>query len=976
MNLHPTRRGGLVCLVLLVAALAGPTQRPVAKFGLDPRPVRGSSATFVEPPVSRIHLPLIYATPALANDAAIWLDAAASRPHDVVFFRHTFFLDQPLETPELAIFADTRYEVWVDGVFLGRGPARFSRRIHEYDTYRLPTLAPGPHLIAVLVQWAPNNRRSESTRPYLQAHVKGRTAGETRLIARTGAGWKAWRPSAWQQEAVLVHSDGLIGPTELLDLRDLPRDWMAPTFADSAWSAAVVTSGGATGLQPRSIPPLKQVAIPVTVKDSGALSPGRIHGEITPPLADPSSISFRALRPTEFSVEAVGVPGAEPSRGVTLDGEPLAWERSSGGHPDVYRVSRSITAGMHSLTFAGLSSRGLSFNISSENIEAPQLAFSQGVHAGNRLLLAQPAPGSALVSTSTADGLHLTVTGAPAYVVLDLGRVIHGRVRADISGPDGTVVDMGWDDRLWRDTRPLPYPGSLHPQWNQTDSWVLDGTERSITTIDTRSGRYLLIAIWGSGPVDLRRLQVYEERYPVEQRGGFASNNRRLDQIWQIGVETLYPNMNDSYTDGWRERGQWWGDAYVEEHINRVAFGDTALLRRGLRLMADGFSAGKPVAMAPNGQGNYMLDYGMLWVQSLKDYGQLTGDIRLSVEVYPVLQDFVRYLETFENTATGLLDLPVRHWSQTSYIDTIAFADRYGQSTALNAMYYGTLRDAVVLASAVGNTGDASAWQRKAVDVRQAINSQLFVEQEHRYRASIYAEEARPPTPHAQAWALAYDIVPDSEIDAVAAALKELIASESGSPRVEIYGMFWVLEALGRAGQVSAGVDLIERYYGRLLDRGATSWWETFTSDQRYANTLAHGWGGAPTWFLSTYVLGATRTGRNTWEVRSSIAGQQSAAGSLPLENDALEIAWTSDGCTALQLRLRAPEGSSGHVVLATGDEDLVLTLNGNIVWQDGRAAVDSVTEGPHGITLALESGQYLLDIQRTCYQTYLPIVS
>ena len=40
------------------------------------------------------------------------------------------------------------------------------------------------------------------------------------------------------------------------------------------------------------------------------------------------------------------------------------------------------------------------------------------------------------------------------------------------------------------------------------------------------------------------------------------------------------PNMVDGYTDTpWRERGQWWGDAYVQDYINRAAFGDMALKR-------------------------------------------------------------------------------------------------------------------------------------------------------------------------------------------------------------------------------------------------------------------------------------------------------------------------------------------------------------------------------------------------------------
>jgi hypothetical protein len=38
-----------------------------------------------------------------------------------------------------------------------------------------------------------------------------------------------------------------------------------------------------------------------------------------------------------------------------------------------------------------------------------------------------------------------------------------------------------------------------------------------------------------------------------------------------------------------------------------------------------------------------------------------------------------------------------------------------------------------------------------------------------------------------------------------------------------------------------------------MLDRGATTWWETWDADQVYSKSLSHGWGSAPTWFISKY---------------------------------------------------------------------------------------------------------------------------
>ena len=137
-----------------------------------------------DPPV--LHLPLVMRSTPIQLDAPIWAHDKAPEQHEVVLFRRAFDLDRPLEAAELQIFADTRYELWVDGTWLGRGPARFSETLREYDIYSLGTLAPGGHLIAVLVQWAPNERRSDSTIPMLISHIQGITESEWTTLAQTG----------------------------------------------------------------------------------------------------------------------------------------------------------------------------------------------------------------------------------------------------------------------------------------------------------------------------------------------------------------------------------------------------------------------------------------------------------------------------------------------------------------------------------------------------------------------------------------------------------------------------------------------------------------------------------------------------------------------------------------------------------------------------------------------------------------------
>lgn len=922
------------------------------------------------------YLPLAMrsSTAAFLGDSMIWAHSSEPAPFEVALFRCEFAVDDPLAAPELILFADTRYEAWLDGQWVGRGPARFSRATWEYDVYRIEDLAPGEHVLAVLVQWAPNARRSESARPLLLGHIEGMSSTGSQVLARTGPPWKALLSDAWRRDAAPVHSWDLIGPTELLDLRKLPSDWMLPGRADGVWSSAHVLNGPPVTYEPRSIPLLVDVPFTPTVLDAGFLSPGYALGELVPPTADPYAYTFDVLNATTFTVVALAGSADSLRPRVLLDGHSVAWGNDLGGHPDVYAAAEALQAGQHTLSISGIGTQGQTLALSTDQVRSGSLPFEQGIHAGHRLLLADLATSSDAVTVSASTpGLDIAFSPKPAYVVLDLGRVVHGRLRMTVEGAPGTVVDVGWDERLWHGNRPLPYPGSLHREWNQVDSWVLDGEAREISTLDARAGRYILIGVWGEGPVALGQVRAYEERYPVIQRGAFSSSDPLLDQIWQTGVDTLYPNMVDAYTDTpWRERGQWWGDAYIEEHINRVAFGDSDLLRRGLQFMAEAFTDGRPVAMAPSGGANHMLDYGMLWVRALGDHWRLTGDLQTVASAYPVLHAFMAHLEGYEGSG-DLLDVPFGHWSQTALIDWAGYSSRYGQSAALNALYYATLLDAAEMADGMGEATQADAWRAKAERIRQEASDHLYLHDQHRYVASMYQGVPLAPSPHAQAWPLACGLVPEGEADSTAASLLELLSPDPSSPNVETYGMFWVLDGLGCSGQVSQALEVIKGYYGRMLDRGATTWWEGFHSDLYHYASLSHGWSGAPTWFLTTYVLGAARTGPDTWRVRPAFEGVPWATGALPLREGLLKVAWDRSDCQGGTLELVAPPDTRGEIVVPFADATAVVELNGQVVWAAGEPLAASAWRDGDQIRLTVHGGAHVLSVSQECSTLSLP---
>jgi alpha-L-rhamnosidase len=420
--------------------------------------------------------------------------------------------------------------------------------------------------------------------------------------------------------------------------------------------------------------------------------------------------------------------------------------------------------------------------------------------------------------------------------------------------------------------------------------------------------------------------------------------------------------------DPWRERGQWWGDSYLIDQINKVAFGDASLLHRGLLFMENAFAETGAPGCAPHNNNMHMLDYAMLWVHSLADYARRTGDLGLLADTYPTLQQFIQHLNGYTNPETGLLDLPKISWAETAYIDTLGYSSRYGQSAALNAMYSATLQNAAEIALQLGDTANHELWLARAAAVKNSLNSLLYLPDQGRYLTNIYDGTAYPPTLYAQAWPLAYGIVPEADQERVASALLELLSTDPAAPNVGTYGFYWVLKGLGQAGHIDQALTITKSYYGRMIDRGATTWWENFLADQSYSNALSHGWGSAPTWFITTYVLGIAQTAPDEWRFQPTFGSPVSASGAIPLGQGVLQASWQTDGCTSgalsgtIHIQVSAPPGTHGQLILPHADMQWV-NINGSHILPANLEAIQDSDQ----VIIPLGSGQQIIEIGTAC---------
>lgn len=191
-------------------------------------------------------------------DSMVWTGQSAEPTGVAVGFRKTFDLPAQPRHAQLAIFADARYVLWVNGSYVDRGPSRFQPNGPQYDVINLaPHLRPGRNAIALLV--AGNLSGGKVMR-----HAPGLTAVlgvDGRDVLRTDGSWR-WSKDTRFREVAASWPDLC---EKLVDARVEDGDWTQASYADGGWHPAVAIAADGWGALTRTlIPPLRETPVPVT----------------------------------------------------------------------------------------------------------------------------------------------------------------------------------------------------------------------------------------------------------------------------------------------------------------------------------------------------------------------------------------------------------------------------------------------------------------------------------------------------------------------------------------------------------------------------------------------------------------------------------------------------------------------------------------------------------------------------------------
>ncbi len=485
--------------------------------------------------------------------------------------------------------------------------------------------------------------------------------------------------------------------------------------------------------------------------------------------------------------------------------------------------------------------------------------------------------------------------GEDIRMLFDFGREIVGYQTFEVDARAGTVLDFHNFEFIQTDGRENWAEGM-----NNSFRYVCREGAQRYRTLMRRGFRYAyLICRNQRAPVRLRAVAAEFVAYPQARQGWFRCSDALLNKVWEVGAHTLRCCTEDTYTDcPSNEQAHWTGDARNEALIDWVVNGDPRLWHHCL--VQTGQSLELPefpitASQVPSAWPNIVPAWSFLWMRSCREYLLWTGDVAGARLLLPWLRRNVAGLASHIGR-DGLFTMQAYNLFDWAAMDT----PPTGTITHLNCFAALALDDVAQLAQWLGEDALASRLKTMAASLRRAVNRYLWDDRRQAYLDCLHAGGGRSRIFSQQTQTAA--LVSGTATGLRAARCRARITSppadfvRAGSP---FFG-FFLLELLAKEGKERALLETVRKDWGFMVLQGATTFWEMWSlrAGGRLTRSHCHGWSAAPTFFLSTAVLGIepTSPGFTTVRITPRLGDLDFAHGAMPTPHGVIEARFERRG--------------------------------------------------------------------------------
>lgn len=473
------------------------------------------------------------------------------------------------------------------------------------------------------------------------------------------------------------------------------------------------------------------------------------------------------------------------------------------------------------------------------------------------------------ISTGLQQGSELTKgarslcsLGKDEYVIFDFGKTIYGYPVVSVCGNDGDIVDVVCGEHLIGN-RVVAYTGTrrnftvLHLDGRKHDRWIASLPQ---------GFRYIMVQVRAaSESVQLENIHARFHSHGFAKTGQFESGYTLLNQIWQTGINTLEATMHGHYLDAPAgEQTQYIADAMIQAWAGFHVMGGYSHSANALKAFASTqFETGEINSACPSGFFQVLPDFSLLWIIWLHRHYTYTGDKQLLKELMPAAERLLAYFNSLAIADDGPIGDLQEYLGSLPFLDQDPAIVRSGISTGLNAIYNRALLYAAFLEEELGYEANARMYAKRSASLAAYMRT-LAWNKEKSLFADSYDNDTQSAECSWQTNILAmYGALADT--DQYESIWELLFRDDAPYTRFNPgefenpYFKFYVGQVAFALGKTKWMTDVMCRYWGGMLEEGATTWWELFSPEIKHDTRLfsrCHGYGTSPNGFMISELAG------------------------------------------------------------------------------------------------------------------------
>ena len=344
----------------------------------------------------------------------------------------------------------------------------------------------------------------------------------------------------------------------------------------------------------------------------------------------------------------------------------------------------------------------------------------------------------------------------------------------------------------------------------------------------------------------------------------YESTDKELVAIDRIACNTLHDCMQQVFEDGpKRDRRLWIGDLRLQALANYETYRMNDMVKGCLYLFAalpmENGQVGACVFMEPEPEvdDTCMFDYSLLFIPTLWDYYQETGDRQALEELWLTVKQQLKLAEERVDEDGIVADSDVLGWC---FLDWSLELNK--QAGAQGVLLY-ALKAAIRIAGELKEDREAEMMQKK-YDLYCGAAKKYFWDEKQKLFVS---GKDRQVSYASQVWLILGGAANQKE----GINILHRVAQHQNAVRIVTPYMYhYYIEAFLQCGEKEEALQIMKTYWGGMAKQGADTFWELYDPKNPEAspyggtivNSYCHAWSCAPAYFLRRYYTGKLVNGR------------------------------------------------------------------------------------------------------------------